>query len=82
MRLQFPATVLEMKRAGRRANVTPDPEHREPFTEVLTMPVDGHYTDSAPVRKADDDGEWKPLSALVRQIVKNVEEKRKEGSAK
>jgi hypothetical protein len=48
--LQFPATVLEMKRAGRRANVTPDPEHREPFTEVLTMPVNGQYNDSTPLR--------------------------------
>jgi hypothetical protein len=48
--LQFPATVLEMKRAGRRANATPDPEHREPEREVLTMPVDGHYTDSGCLR--------------------------------
>jgi len=48
--LQVPATVLEMKRAGERWRAASDPEHREPFTEVLTMPVDGHYTDSGCLR--------------------------------
>jgi len=51
--LQFPATVLEMKRAGRRANVTPDPETRTAIQEPVTMSFVGPISDSARVRKAE-----------------------------
>jgi hypothetical protein len=46
------------------------------------MPADGQYSDSAPQRNTDDKGDWKPLSELVRQIFKNVTDKRNEGQGK
>ena len=45
--LQFDDNGLE-KGTGREALARyPDPEHRQPFTEVSTMPVDGMYTESS-----------------------------------
>jgi hypothetical protein len=48
--LQFPATVLEMKRAGERWRAASDPDHREPVKEVRTMADISPYTDSARLR--------------------------------
>jgi hypothetical protein len=44
--LQFPATVLEMKRAGERWRAASDPETQRTLVEVLTMPFGSHYRDS------------------------------------
>jgi hypothetical protein len=54
--LQFPATVLEMKRAGRRANATPDPETRTAMWEPVTMSFLGQISDSARSRNPGDGG--------------------------
>jgi DNA-binding CsgD family transcriptional regulator len=40
-RLQFPATVLEMKRAGKDALTSPGPEHSGLYERTETMPTSG-----------------------------------------
>lgn len=79
---QSDANAVEKKRAGKGVPPPPGPEHSQPVREVHTMPADGQYSDSASPRKTDDKGDWKPLSELVRQIVKNVTDKRNEGQGK
>ncbi len=48
--LQFDTVPLEMKRAGRRANATPDPETRTAVKEPVTMSFVGLIPDSVPPR--------------------------------
>jgi hypothetical protein len=44
--LQFPAVVLEMKRATRCYQHARSPETQRTLVEVLTMPFGSHYRDS------------------------------------